>query len=105
MHESIAEGLFGGIEKGSVTFRLVQKYVDNIILVKEETIKKATYLLWKNEKQVVEGSGAAAIAPIMENKALFKGKTAVAVITGGNIEDELFQSILASEANKHKKPS
>ena len=100
MRESIAEGLFGGIEKGSVTFNLAQKYVDDLLLVKEETIKKAIYLLWTREKQVVEGSGAAAIAPMIENKDLFAGKTTVAVITGGNIEDKLFQEILASESGQ-----
>ena len=100
MRESIAEGLFGGIEKGSVTFNLVQKYVDDLLLVKEETIKKAIYLLWTREKQVVEGSGAAAIALMIENKDLFAGKTTVAVITGGNIEDKLFQEILASESGQ-----
>lgn len=105
MRESIAEGLFGGIEKNSITFGLVKKYVDNIVLVREETIKKAIYLLWDKERQVVEGSGAAAVAPMIEHKSLFKGKTTVAVITGGNIEDELFQGILASEARRHQRSS
>jgi threonine dehydratase len=95
--ESIAEGLSGGIEKGSVTFKIVQEYVDEVLLVREETIRRAVYLLWDSEKQVTEGSGAAAVAPIIENKYLFGGKTVVAVITGGNIEAKLFQSILASE--------
>lgn len=40
MKESIAEGLFGGIEKDSIMFSLVRKYVDNLLLVKEETIKQ-----------------------------------------------------------------
>ena len=95
--KTIAEGLSGGVEKGSVTFQIVQEYVDKVLLVKEETIRRAVYLLWNNEKQVVEGSGAAAIAPIIENRDLFAGITFVAVITGGNIDDKLFQSILASE--------
>jgi threonine dehydratase len=97
MTESIAEGLSGGIEKGSITFKIVQEYVDKVLLVHEETIRRAVYLLWDSEKQVTEGSGAAAIAPIIEKKNLFGGKTVVAVITGGNIEAKLFQSILASE--------
>jgi len=96
MRESIAEGLFGGIEKESITFGMIQKYVDDFILVKEETIRKAIYLLWDKEKQVAEGSGAVAIAPILENKSLFKGKTIVAVISGGNIEEKLFRNILTS---------
>jgi len=95
--ESLAEGLSGGIEKGSLTFKIAQEFVDEMLLVKEETIRRAVYLLWDSEKQVVEGSGAAAIALILENKRVFAGKTVVSVITGGNIEAELFQSILASE--------
>jgi threonine dehydratase len=95
--ESIAEGLSGGIEKGSITFKIAQKYVDRVLLVREKTIKRAVYLLWTHEKQVTEGSGAAAVAPIIENKNLFGGRTVIAVITGGNIEAELFQRILASE--------
>ena len=95
--ETIAEGLSGGIEKDAITFKIAQEYVDEVLLVREETIRRAVYLLWTREKQVTEGSGAAAIAPIMENKSKFAGKTVVAVITGGNIDTKLFQSILASE--------
>ncbi len=97
MKETIAEGLAGGIEKDTVTFRIIQEYVDELLLVREETIRRAVYLLWAQEKQVAEGSGAAAIAPMIENKSKFAGKTVVAVVTGGNIDAELFQSIVASE--------
>ena len=97
MTDSIAEGLSGGIEKGSLTFKIAQEYVDKVLLIREETIRRAIFLLWDSEKQVVEGSGAAAIAPILENKRVFAGKTVVSVMTGGNIEAELFRSILASE--------
>jgi len=68
-----------------------------MLLVHEEAIRRAVYLLWKYDKEVTEGSGAAAIAPILENKSVFAGKTFVVVITGGNIDAELFQSIVASE--------
>lgn len=99
MSESVADGLFGGIEKGSITFGIVQTYVDSFLLVKERTIRKAIYLLWKKERQVVEGAAATAIAAIIENNDVFKGKTSVAVISGGNIEGKQLRSILASEAN------
>lgn len=97
MTETIAEGLSGGIEKDAITFKIIQEHVDEILLVREETIRRAVYLLWTRERQVAEGSGAAAIAPIMENKSVFAGKTVVAVVTGGNINAKLFQSIVASE--------
>ncbi|MGA3060886.1 MAG: threonine/serine dehydratase [Candidatus Bathyarchaeia archaeon] len=94
---TIAEGLSGGIEKGSITFTIVQQYVDEVTLVREETIRQAVYQLWKNEKQVVEGSGVAGIAMLLENSASFSGLTVAVVVTGGNIDDSLFRSILASE--------
>lgn len=103
MRESIADGLFGGIETGSMTFGIVQKYVDDLLLVKEETIRKAIFLLWDKEKQVVEGAGAAAIAPIIESKGLFMGKEIVAVISGGNIEDKLFEYVLKQQSSTAKR--
>lgn len=100
LKDSIAEGLAGNIEQGSITFEIIQRYVDEILLIKEDTIRKAVYLLWQNDKQMTEGAGAAAIGPILENKGRFIDKTTVAVISGGNIEDTLFRSILASETQK-----
>ena len=95
--KTIAEGLSGGVEKGSITFEIVQQNVDEMFLVREESIRHAVYLLWKNENQVMEGSGAAAVALLLENKDLFVGKTVALVLTGGNIDDSLFQTLLAWE--------
>ena len=91
---SIADGLMGGLEEGAITFELIQKHVNKLFLVKEETIKKAIYLLWEKENQIVEGAGAITVAHILEQKERFRGKTVVAVISGGNIEETLFQEIL-----------
>ncbi len=95
--DTIAEGLSGGIEEGSITFPITRRYVDEIFLITEESIRRAVYMLWKNDKQVVEGSGVAAVALLLEKKDLFFDKTVVLVITGGNIDEALFQKILASE--------
>jgi len=95
--KTIAEGLSGGIEKGALTFEIAKKCVDRMLLVKEATIRHAVYLLYVHEHLVVEGSGAAAIAPFLEDKTLFKGKTVACVLTGGNIDDELLKDILATE--------
>lgn len=95
--KTIAEGLSGGIEEGSLTFEIAEKYVDRMLLVKETTIRKAVYQMCVHEKLVVEGSGAAAVAPFLEDSALFKGKNVACVITGGNIDKELLDDILATE--------
>ena len=82
-----------------MTFEMIQRHVNDVWLVKEETIRKAIYLLWIEEKQIVEGSGAAAIAPLLENEKAFAEKKIVAVITGGNIEEELLRTIVSSKGN------
>jgi threonine dehydratase len=95
--KTLAEGLSGGIEKGSITFTIAQQFVDEVTLVREESIRHAIYLLWKNEKQVVEGSGVAGVAMLLENSDSFAGQVIALVVTGGNIDDDLFKSIVASE--------
>ncbi len=97
MKHTIADGLDGNIEQGCITFELVQRYVNEILLFNEDTIRRMIRLLWEKERQVVEASGAISIAPIVETPKRFAGKQTVAVITGGNIDDAVFQGILTSE--------
>lgn len=97
VRESIADGLCGGVEKGSMTFEMTRKYADDFWLVKEEMIRKAIYLLWKEEKQVVEGSGAAPVAALLEHAQALSGETVVLVISGGNIDEHLFQKVISQE--------
>jgi threonine dehydratase len=95
--KTIAEGLSGSIEKDSITFPIVQQFVDEVFLVREEKIRHAVYLIWEHEKQVVEGSAATAVAMALDNKEYLEGKTAALVLTGGNIDDGVFQNVLAWE--------
>ena len=103
MENSIADGLFGGIEKDTITLKLIQQHLDDFVLCEEDTIRKAICLLWRKETLVVEGAGAVAIAPIIEHKELFTGKTVVCVISGGNIDRTLFHNLLATEKLDQKK--
>ncbi len=96
---TVAEGLSGGIEKDSITFNIVQEYVDNVILVKEATIRKAVYLLCKNEGQVVEGSGVAGVAMLLENSNDFTGHSVALEVTGGNIDQSLLRTIIDEQDN------
>jgi threonine dehydratase len=88
LEESVAEGLHGGIEEGSITFDMCREYVDDFILVKEETILKAIGKLITEDHQVVEGAGAVVAAAIMEDPQRFEGRRVGAIISGGNIGRE-----------------
>ena len=93
-YNTIAEGLLGGLESDAITFEIIQKYVDEIVLVDEESVKKAISLLWKIEGQIVEGAGATVVAYNIEEKKKLRNKNVVAVISGGNINNSLFKEIL-----------
>lgn len=92
--DSIADGISGGVEKESITFTYSQRFVDKIITVKEASIRQAIKLLWENEKQIAEGAGAVGLAAILENKNQFKNKNTTVIISGGNIDDSIFQDII-----------
>ena len=86
---TIADGLAGGISQ--MTLDLVLKYVDEIVLAEEEGLKSAILWVLKNERQIVEGSGAVGPAAVLQRKIRFKrGEKVVIVISGGNIDMELF---------------
>jgi len=95
LDESIAEGLYGGIEEGSVTFDLCRRYVDEIVLVQEETILEAMGRLLKHQHQVVEGAGAVGAAAIMEDPERFKDRRVGVVVSGGNVEANLLREALS----------
>jgi len=88
MPPTIADGLAGGVSQ--VTLDLVLKYVDEMVLAREEELKKAILWVLKNERQVVEGAGIVGPAAILQVKIRFKpSERVVVVISGGNIDMEL----------------
>ncbi len=93
MFDTVAEGLHGGIEQGSVTFPLCQRLVDDWIVVKEETILEAMRLLLFSQHEVVEGSGAVGVAALLEQAERFKGKRVGVVISGGNVESSILSDL------------
>ena len=93
MYDTVAEGLHGGIEQGSVTFPICQKLVDDWIDVREATIVDALRLMLLRQHEVIEGSGAVGVAALMENPKRFKNKRVGVVISGGNIDEDLLSRI------------
>ncbi|MBN1334015.1 MAG: pyridoxal-phosphate dependent enzyme, partial [Synergistales bacterium] len=81
---SIADGLKTSIP-GSNTFPVVQKYVDDIILVSEEDIRRAVLILLERCKILVEPSGAVAVAALLSGRIHQNDNRTVAVLSGGNL--------------------
>jgi len=82
---SIADGIAGNIDLHTITFPLIQKFVDDVVLVSEDEIRRAMEYLKQNEKLVAEGAAAAAYAAVLYGKVNVSGPLVV-VITGGNVD-------------------
>jgi threonine dehydratase len=70
------------------TLTLMKKYVDEILLVSEESILGAMCLIWSILKIVVEPSSAVPLAAVLCNAASsrFAGKHIGIILTGGNVD-------------------
>lgn len=91
---TIADGI-AVKQPGRLTAPVVKKYVDEIMLVDEEEIEAAVLLLLEVEKTVAEGSAAVGLAALMQNKKAFEDKKVGIIISGGNIDMPVLQSIIA----------
>lgn len=83
---SLADGLVGNLEPGSITFALVRHVVDYVVTVSEADLARAMKGLATEERLIVEGAGAAAVAAIMAGKASAPGQRVIALVTGGNVD-------------------
>jgi len=89
---SIADGLAGPVEEGSVTIPIVKNYVTDFILVSETEIRRAIKYAWYTYHERIEGSAAASLAAVISGQV--SDKPALVVLTGGNITPEDHARIL-----------
>jgi threonine dehydratase len=82
--ETIADGLRTNL--GAINFALIQRHVDDIVTVSEESIVAGMRAIWETMKLVVEPSAAVAYAAILEDKIECRGKRVGIILTGGNVD-------------------
>ncbi|MBH5323327.1 threonine ammonia-lyase [Aurantiacibacter sediminis] len=91
--DTLAEGI-AVKEPGKFTQTVIDRLVDDIVLVDEPHLEEAVSLLLQIEKTVVEGAGAAGLAAILSYPKRFKGKKIGLVLCGGNIDTRLLANVL-----------
>jgi threonine dehydratase len=91
--DTIAEGI-AVKDVGDTAFGIIKELVEEVLVVKEETIERAVAALIEIEKTVAEGAGAAALAALLEQPGRFAGKRVGLPITGGNIDTRVLASVL-----------
>lgn len=84
--DTIAEGLAAPFV-GELNLALVKKYVDELVLVSDEEIVEALWMILESCKILTEPAGAAGFAALLFNKVKIPmGSEVVCILSGGNID-------------------
>ena len=107
MHQALQDGKIGTVKvtktiadgiavatPGDLTFPMIQQYVDEIVTVSETEISQAFLFLLEGCNLVCEGAGAVSVAAMLSNKVDLKDKKVGAILSGGNIDTNLIESII-----------
>ena len=91
--DTLAEGI-AVWEPGAFTSQVLAGLLDDFVLVSESALEGALALLLQIEKTVVEGAGAAGLAAVLSNRAMFAGRKVGIILSGGNIDTRLLANVL-----------
>lgn len=94
---TLADGLAGAIEPGSITIDLITRSADAIVEVSEADIARAVSILYREAGEVVEGSGAVGLAAVLSGQIDTNERATAAIVTGANIDPEKLASVLMGE--------
>ncbi|HSY07054.1 MAG TPA: pyridoxal-phosphate dependent enzyme [Steroidobacteraceae bacterium] len=82
--QTIADGLRSSL--GTLPFAEIQRYVDEIVTVSEESIVRSMRTIWEVMKIIVEPSAAVPYAALLEDKLNVAGQRVGIVLSGGNLD-------------------
>jgi len=80
---------------GKLTFAINRSLVGAGVAASDDEVAAAVAFAFAELKLVVEPGGAVALAALMTNKIDVRGKIAVAVLSGGNVDPEVFSRLVA----------
>ncbi|MGI9236541.1 MAG: threonine ammonia-lyase [Woeseiaceae bacterium] len=78
---------------GEITFEINRHLLGEGLCVSDEEVRAAMRFAFRFMKLVIEPGGAVALAAVLAGKIRTKGKTTVVVLSGGNVDSDLFADI------------
>jgi len=81
---TIADGLRTAL--GTLTYDVISKNVQEILLVSDQEILVAMKLIWERMKIIVEPSSAITLAVVLKYPEIFKGRRVGLILSGGNVD-------------------
>lgn len=92
--DTIADGIRTAA-LGTLTWPIVERNVDEVVLVSEDEVKEAMRFLLLRLKLVVEPTGAVAAAAALSGKLRRLGSRAGIILSGGNVAPDVLREVLA----------
>jgi len=80
---------------GKITFEITRELIGEGIAASDEEVARAVAFAFRELKLVVEPGGAIGLAALLAGRPDVKGKVVVAVLSGGNVDPELFSRLVA----------
>ena len=101
--QSIADGI-SVKQVGKLNFDIIQKTVDDVVLVEEDQIAAAILLLLERKKILAEGAGAVSLAALLSGLVTIpQNSRVVLLISGGNVDSPLLGRIIAQGLLKNSR--
>ncbi|MFQ5610955.1 MAG: hydroxyectoine utilization dehydratase EutB [Anaerolineae bacterium] len=92
---TLADSLQGGVGlDNQYTFRLVQGYIDEVVLLSEAEIASGMAFAFFEHHLVLEGAGAVGIAALLHSKVSNLGRNVAVVCSGGNVDIRSFLEVI-----------
>jgi len=92
---TLAEGLEGAVSER--TFAMARDYFPDVALCSELQIREAVVYAYRTLGILCEASAAPALAILLDDASLIRGRRTVVVVTGGNIEPDLLDRLLSGD--------
>jgi len=92
--ESLADGLTGNPDPETITFAIIQQFVDEIVTVTEDELVRGITGLVESEHVIAEGAGAIGVAALLAERVSSPTKHAAVIVSGGNIDRSRLASLL-----------
>ena len=81
---------------GELTFPITQRLIGKGVTASDSEVEAAVAFAWRELKLVVEPGGAIGLAALLAGRPDVKGKVVVAILSGGNVDPDLFSRIIAA---------
>jgi threonine dehydratase len=96
---TFAEGMATRMS-AEMTLDIMRRYVQDMVLVRDEELREAIRLLLRVTHNLAEGAGAASTAAAFRLREQLAGKTVVGILSGGNLDLRELARIVANSEEK-----